>query len=81
ADAAAEFAAGGPAPRFVTGTRAELGLPADAEAGTEAGTPAGPLTVLAVRPATRDSVSRRLFAGWLEERRAAARVEWNWGPA
>jgi putative peptide maturation system protein len=30
--------------------------------------------------ATRDLVAEELFAGWLAERRAAASIEWNWGP-
>jgi putative peptide maturation system protein len=29
-------------------------------------------------PSTRQAVRERLFAGWLAERRAAARVRWNW---
>ncbi|MEV4518253.1 TIGR04500 family putative peptide maturation system protein [Dactylosporangium sp. NPDC049525] len=86
ATAAADFAAGdGPAPSFVTVTRADLDAARDAEPGTVIGPV--PLSdrfmvaeVVAVLPATRDSVSRRLFAEWLAERRAAARIEWNWGP-
>ncbi|MET7426368.1 TIGR04500 family putative peptide maturation system protein [Dactylosporangium sp. NPDC005555] len=84
AAAAADFAAGtGPAPTLETVTRAEL-----PDAG-EVGSVVGPIAtadrflvaaVLAVEPATADSVSRALFAEWLAERRAAARVEWNWGP-
>ncbi|MER7004588.1 TIGR04500 family putative peptide maturation system protein [Dactylosporangium sp. NPDC000555] len=85
AAAAADFAAGsGPAPALVTVTRADLG-PELAEA--VAGNGPVPLgdrflvaSVLGVRPATREAVSRRLFADWLAERRAEARIEWNWGP-
>jgi putative peptide maturation system protein len=31
--------------------------------------------------ATRDAVETALFDAWLATRRAAARVEWNWGPS
>jgi putative peptide maturation system protein len=31
--------------------------------------------------ATRERVADELFAEWLAERRARARIEWNWGPS
>ncbi|GAA2348631.1 TIGR04500 family putative peptide maturation system protein [Dactylosporangium salmoneum] len=86
AAAAADFAAGiGPAPVLMTVTWADLD-PALAEAiAGNAPVPFGGgylvAAVLGVQPATRDAVSRRLFGEWLAERRAAAHVEWNWGPA
>jgi putative peptide maturation system protein len=86
AAAAADFAAGtAPAPALMTVTRADLD-PALAEAiadGVPVPLDGGYLVaaVLAVQPATRDAVSRRLFGEWLAERRAAAHIEWNWGPS
>ncbi|GAA4252963.1 TIGR04500 family putative peptide maturation system protein [Dactylosporangium darangshiense] len=86
AAAAADFAAGvGPAPVLMTVTRADLD-PALAEAiagGVPVPLAGGYLVaaVLGVQPATRDAVSRRLFGEWLAERRAAAHIEWNWGPS
>ncbi|MEU7874087.1 TIGR04500 family putative peptide maturation system protein [Dactylosporangium sp. NPDC049140] len=74
AAAVADFAAGvGPAPVLMTVTRADLESVAAGRCVVTA--------VLGVRPATREAVSRRLFSEWLAERRAAARIEWNWGPA
>ncbi|MGI5240494.1 TIGR04500 family putative peptide maturation system protein [Dactylosporangium sp. CA-139066] len=74
AAAAADFTAGvGPAPVLMTVTRADL---EPVLAGDFVVT-----AVLGVQPATREAVSRRLFADWLAEQRAAARIEWNWGPA
>jgi putative peptide maturation system protein len=42
--------------------------------------------VLALHPAeldeaTAEQIAAELFDAWLAQRRAAARVEWNWGPA
>ncbi|WP_432993429.1 TIGR04500 family putative peptide maturation system protein [Dactylosporangium sp. CA-233914] len=81
AAAVAGFAAGtGPAPAFQTVPRDEV------EAGLLDGGPVPGVdglsvaVVLATRPADPQAVSRRRFAQWLAARRAAARVEWNWGP-
>jgi putative peptide maturation system protein len=64
---------------------------ADVLFGAEPGALVGPLDdgqvarVLRVRPArpdeVRDLAEERLFAAWLAERRAAAHIEWLWGPA
>jgi putative peptide maturation system protein len=82
AAAAADFAAGtGPAPVFGSVLRL------DADPALLAGEPVAVgegfavAAPLAVHPADPETVSRHRFAEWLAARRAAARVEWNWGPA
>ncbi len=70
---------------------------AEAVFATAPGTTVGPIAsdtgrgfvvaqVLSFAPArldasTRRAIEQRLFAEWLEERRADARIEWNWGDA
>lgn len=90
------FVAGtGPAPVLAATRRGDLPEPLRrALADAREGEVVGPVPVdgvlavvrvLAVEPAagdaaTRDALSRRIFADWLARRRAAASVEWNWGP-